>query len=187
ESRPSDRFGTASGSCSPDPTSGPGSEHDRDWYPNVSGYELRDRLGAGGMGIVYRARQVGLNRLVALKMIREEARTRPDHLARFRVEAEAVARPRHPNIIQIYDMGEANGTPFVALELLEGGSLRDRLAGDPQPARPAAELMETLARAVHVAHQAGIIRRDLKPHNVLLTADGVPKISDFGLAKLVDS
>ena len=94
---------------------------------------------------------------------------------------------RHPNIIQIYDIGEAGGLPFVALELLEGGSLDRRLAGDPQPGRQAAELAMTLAGAIHVAHEAGIIHRDLKPANVLYTSDGVPKITDFGLAKRIDS
>ena len=139
------------------------------------------------MGVVYKARHRGLNRLVALKMIRGGSQARADHFARFRIEAEAVARLRHPNIIQIYDIGEADGLPFVALELLEGGSLDDRLAGNPQPGRQAAELMVTLARAVHVAHQAGIVHRDLKPTNILFTADGMPKITDFGLAKRLDS
>ena len=139
------------------------------------------------MGVVYKARHRGLKRLVALKMIRGGSQARADHLSRFRVEAEAVARLRHPNIIQIYDIGEAAGLPFVALELLDGGGLDDRLAGTPQPANQAAELMVTLARAVHVAHQAGIVHRDLKPTNVLYTSDGVPKITDFGLAKRIDS
>ena len=103
------------------------------------------------------------------------------------MEAEAVARLRHPNILQIYDIGEAAGLPFVALELLDGGGLDDRLARTPQPGNQAAELMVTLARAVHVAHQAGIVHRDLKPTNVLYTSDGVPKITDFGLAKRIDS
>ena len=130
---------------------------------------------------------VGLNRLVALKMIRGGSQARPDHLARFRIEAEAVARLRHPNIVQIYDIGEVDGLPFVSLELLEGGDLADRLAGTPQPGRPAAELLVTLARAIHAAHEAGIVHRDLKPANVLFTADGVPKITDFGLAKRLES
>ena len=139
------------------------------------------------MGVVYKARQTGLNRLVALKMIRGGSQARPDHFARFRIEAEAVARLRHPNIVQIYDIGEVDGLPFVSLELLEGGALADRLAGTPQPGRPAAELMVTLARAVQVAHEAGIVHRDLKPSNVLFTEDGIPKITDFGLAKRLES
>jgi eukaryotic-like serine/threonine-protein kinase len=156
-------------------------------WPTIPGYEILQRLGEGGMGVVYKARQLGLKRLVALKMIRGGSQARADHLSRFRVEAEAVARLRHPNIIQIYDIGEATGLPFVALELLDGGGLDDRLAGDPQPGRTAAEIVVTLARAIHVAHQAGIIHRDLKPTNVLYSWDGVPKITDFGLAKRIDT
>ncbi len=156
-------------------------------WPTIPNYEILQRLGVGGMGVVYKARHLGLKRLVAVKMIRSGSEARADHLSRFRVEAEAVARLRHPNIIQIYDIGEADGLPFVALELLDGGGLDDRLAGNPQAARPAAELMVTLARAVHVAHQAGIVHRDLKPTNVLYSSDGVPKITDFGLAKRIDS
>ena len=107
------------------------------------------------MGVVYKARHHRLNRLVALKMIRGGSQARAEHLARFRIEAEAVAQLRHPNIVQIYDIGEADGLPFVALEFLDGGGLADRLAGTPQPGRQAAELMATLARAVHAAHQRG--------------------------------
>jgi len=139
------------------------------------------------MGVVYKARHCGLNRLVALKMIRGGSEARADHCSRIRVEAEAVARLRHPNIIQIYDIGEANGLPFMALELLEGGSLDDHLAGTPQPGQQAAEVMVTLARAVHVAHEASIVHRDLKPTNVLYTGEGVLKITDFGLAKRIDA
>ena len=157
-----------------------------DW-PTVPGYDILQRLGEGGMGVVYKARHHGLKRLVALKMIRGGSQARAEHFSRFRGEAEAVARLRHPHIIQIYDIGEAAGLPFVALELLDGGGLNDRLAGTPQPGRQAAELMATLARAVHVAHLAGIVHRDLKPTNVLYTSDGVPKITDFGLAKRIDS
>ncbi len=146
-----------------------------------------DVLGTGGMGVVYRARQLGLNRLVALKMIREDREAHPGNLTRFMVEAEAVARLAHPNIIQIYDIGTAGCRPFFALELVSGGSLKNHLDGNPQPTRQAAELIESLARAVHAAHQAGIIHRDLKPGNVLITPDGVPKITDFGLAKLLDT
>jgi tetratricopeptide (TPR) repeat protein len=155
--------------------------------PVVAGYEILQRLGEGGMGVVYRARHLGLNRLVALKMVRGGSQARRDFFTRFRVEAESVARLSHPNIVQIYDIGEAGGLPFVALELLDGGSLADRLAGNPQPGRQAAELMTTLARAVQIAHESGIIHRDLKPANVLYTSDGVPKITDFGLAKRVAS
>ena len=155
--------------------------------PKIPGYELLATLGQGGMGVVYKARQVGLNRLVAVKMIRGGGQARPEHFARFRVEAEAVARLHHPNIIQIHDIGEVDELPFVSLELLDGGDLADRLAGSPQPGRAAAELLVTLAQAIEVAHEAGIVHRDLKPPNILFTADGVPKITDFGLAKRLES
>ena len=155
--------------------------------PAIPGYELLDKLGEGGMGVVYLARQLGLNRRVAVKMIRGGSQARPDHFARFRIEAEAVAQLRHPNIIQIHEIGELDGLPFVSLELLEGGSLADRLEGTPQSARQTAELLLTLASAIQVAHDVGIVHRDLKPSNVLFTEDGTPIITDFGLAKRIDS
>ena len=139
------------------------------------------------MGVVYLARQTGLNRRVAVKMIRGGSQARPDRFARFRIEAEAVARLRHPNIIQIHEIGEVDGLPFVSLELLEGGSLADRLEGTPQPASQTAELLMTLASAIQVAHDVGIVHRDLKPSNVLFTEDGIPIITDFGLAKRIDT
>jgi serine/threonine protein kinase/tetratricopeptide (TPR) repeat protein len=155
--------------------------------PQIPSYEIFDVLGEGGMGVVYKARQRGLKRLVALKMIRGDRRDRPEQLARIRIEAEAVARLQYPNIVQIFEIGESDGTPFLSLELLAGGSLADRLENTPQPGRDAAALLITLARAVQVAHDAGIIHRDLKPSNVLFTEDKIPKITDFGLAKRVES
>jgi serine/threonine protein kinase/tetratricopeptide (TPR) repeat protein len=152
-------------------------------FPEVDGYDILAELGHGGMGVVYKARQRRLSRLVALKMIRAGSLASCEDRARFRIEAEAVAKLRHPNIIQIYDIGEVGGLPFVALELLEGGSLHASLDGTPQPGRLSATMATTLARAVHAAHQAGIIHRDLKPSNVLFAKDGTPKITDFGLAK----
>jgi tetratricopeptide (TPR) repeat protein len=154
--------------------------------PLVPGYDVLDMLGRGAMGVVYRARHKHLKRLVALKMILSGADASPDELARFRGEAEALARLQHPHIVQIYDVGEHEGRPYFALELVDGGSLRDRLAGAPLPAAEAAELLRTLALAVHAAHCSGIVHRDLKPGNVLLTADGTPKITDFGVAKRLD-
>ena len=156
-------------------------------WPVIPGYELRQKLGEGGMGVVFLARQVGLNRPVAIEMIRGGSQARPEHFARFRVEAEAIARLRHPHVIQIYDIGEAGGLPYVSLELLDGGGLDDRLGGTPRPGREAAELLITLAEAIQVAHDAGIVHRDLKPSNVLFTRDGAPKVTDFGLAKRLKS
>jgi hypothetical protein len=132
---------------------------------------------------VYKARQTRLDRPVALKMVLASAAAGPEELGRFRREAEAIARLAHPNIVQVYEVGEHEGCPYLVLELLEGGSLADRLAGTPLPPRQAAELALALAGAVQHAHEKGVIHRDLKPGNVLLTADGVPKIADFGLAK----
>src|SRR5204862_416013 len=120
---------------------------------------------------------------VALKMLPAQAGDDPEYLARFRIEAEAVARLQHPNIVQIFDIGEADGAPFLALELLEGGSLAERARRSPQPPGEAARLVQTLARAVQHAHEQGVVHRDLKPTNVLLTATGTLKVSDFGLAK----
>jgi WD40 repeat protein len=152
--------------------------------PSVPGYEILEELGRGGMGVVYKARQVSLNRTVALKMILAGAHAGPTELARFRREAEAIARLRHPNLVQVYEVGEYEGRPFFSLEFMEGGTLHARAGGRPQPPAEAAALVETLARAVHAVHRAGIVHRDLKPDNVLLTEDGgVPKVADFGLAK----
>src|SRR6202023_2263274 len=110
----------------------------------------------------------------------------PQELARFRNEAEAVVRLQHPHIVQIFEVGEHDGHTYFSLEFCAGGSLEKKLHGTPLPPKEAAALLETLARAMHAAHQAGVIHRDLKPANVLLSADGTPKITDFGLAKKLD-
>lgn len=134
---------------------------------HVPGYEIVAELGGGGMGDVYLARHLGLNRHVALKML--HGRASPERLARFRREAESIARLQHPNIVQIYDVGEHDGVPFYAMEHVAGGSLAAKLAGVPQPPRAAAAMVETLARAVAAAHDRGVIHRDLKPSNVLVS------------------
>ncbi len=181
--------------------SGPiaGVENDSLHYPTMPGYEILDVLGHGGMGVVYRARHVALNRIVALKMLSAWSQVRSENVSRFRAEAEAVASLKHPNIVQIFEIGEWHPesagppVPFFSLEFVEGGSLAARLNGTPQPPRQAARLVETLARAVQHAHEVGIIHRDLKPANVLIAEPGdtplgesTPKITDFGLAKRVE-
>jgi tetratricopeptide (TPR) repeat protein len=153
--------------------------------PVVPGYELLQWLGQGGMGVVWKARQVALGRLVALKFLRE-GRLGTEGGVRFRTEAAAIARLQHPNIVQVHEVGQAQGQAYLTLEYVAGGSLADRLARAPLPAREAATLVETLATAMAFAHAQGVIHRDLKPSNILLAADGTPKISDFGLAKLLD-
>jgi tetratricopeptide (TPR) repeat protein len=160
----------------------------------IPGYELIEVLGRGGMGVVYKARQVALGRVVALKMILHGDHSGPAERERFRIEAEAVGRLQHPNIVQIYQVGEHQGVPFFSLEYCAGGSLDRRLHGSLLSAQAAAALVETLARAIHTAHLAHVVHRDLKPSNVLL-AEGpevplrhcTPKISDFGLAKKLDA
>jgi WD40 repeat protein/serine/threonine protein kinase len=163
--------------------------------PSIPGYEVLEELGRGGMGVVYKARDNRLNRIVALKMILAGAYCDEQALARFRNEAEAIAQLQHANIVQIYEIGEHDGLPFLSLEFMPGGSLAQRLKDTVLPPRQAAELAQTLAQAVHHAHQLqhGIIHRDLKPGNVLLTGDPgtplgqcTPKITDFGLAKKRD-
>jgi serine/threonine protein kinase/Flp pilus assembly protein TadD len=174
--------------------------------PAPPGYEVLGELGHGGMGVVYKARQTALKRLVALKVIATGTWARPEEVARFRAEAEAVAQLQHPNIVQIYEIGEHDGRPFFSLEYVEGGSLAHRLGGTPLPPPQAAELVRTLALAMHAAHQRGIVHRDLKPANILLgnreqgtgnreesrsslfpvPCSLFPKIADFGLAKRLD-
>lgn len=176
-------------STSPGQTLGDGGSRDhpnRDHWPVVPGFQIVDVLGRGGMGIVYKAVQLSLKRLVALKMIRDGACARRELKDRFRAEAEAVARFQHPNIVQVYEVGECSGSDYLVLEYVSGGSLKKRIEGAPWEPRKAALLCEELARAIHYAHQRGIIHRDLKPDNVLIDGDGVVKVTDFGLAKLVE-
>jgi len=134
------------------------------------------------MGVVYKARQINLNRLVALKMVLAGAHAGPVALARFHKEAQAIASLQHPNIVQIHDVGQAGGLPYFSLEFIDGGSLASKIDGRPQDITQAAWTIRILARAIDAAHLQGIVHRDLKPANILLTADGRPKITDFGLA-----
>ncbi|HEV3119955.1 MAG TPA: serine/threonine-protein kinase, partial [Gemmataceae bacterium] len=173
-------------------------------HQTVAGYEILDTLGRGAMGVVYKARQRGLRRIVALKMILAGGHASDVELARFRTEAEAVGQLQHANIVQVYEVGEQNGCPFLSLEFVDGDSLQKKLGGMPQPIMHSAEMVQVLALAMDFAHRKGIIHRDLKPANVLLmlprtagagesatlTATplieshyGIPKIADFGLAK----
>ncbi len=154
--------------------------------PQIPGHAIEGVLGRGGMGIVYRAHQQSLHRDVAVKVLLLGVHASAAELARFRREAQVVAALQHPNIVQVFDTGEADGWPFFTMELMEGGSLADRLQGEPWAARDAATLVAALADAVEKAHRCGVIHRDLKPANVLLTAAGTPKISDFGLARRAD-
>jgi serine/threonine protein kinase len=171
--------------------------------PVVPGYEILREIGRGGMGVVYEARQLGLQRTVAVKMLLTGPQADPKVLARFRAEAAAIARLQHPNIVQIYDVGEVAGRPYFVLEFVPGHNLAESVDATPQPVRFAAQLVQTLARAVHAAHENGVIHRDLKPANILLKdvrqqagdpsndvsvqaselAALVPKITDFGVAK----
>src|SRR6266545_2777590 len=209
-----DRFGMEPTAPSESlPPTQPGTAADGNGTVHVPGFETLGELGHGGMGVVYKARQLKPSRLVALKMLLSGRYARPADRARFDSEVEALADLQHPNIVPIYQVGEVDGLPYFAMEYVEGGSLAQRLQGQPLPQREAAALVETLARAMHVAHTHGIIHRDLKPANVLLChpspqppprngegeqdpppfprregglgglGDAIPKITDFGLAK----
>jgi serine/threonine protein kinase len=161
----------------------PGGKADSGSPPAIPGYQILGELGRGGMGVVYKAVDQALDRVVALKMIRAGGVAGSDERLRFLREAKVFARLTHPNVVQIYQLGEYNGLPWFAQEYVSGGNLSERLRNTPLPPREAAALVEQLAQAMQVAHDQGIIHRDLKPSNVLLTEEGTPKITDFGLAR----
>ncbi|MFQ3593683.1 MAG: serine/threonine-protein kinase, partial [Gemmataceae bacterium] len=148
-----------------------------DSLPQIPGYELLEEIGRGGAGVIYRARHRASGRIVALKMLSAGGHAAPTDLLRFRAEAQAVCRVQHPHIVRIDEVGEHQGLPFFALEYMDRGSLAQALGNAPLPPRYAAELVEMLARAVQVAHDAGILHRDIKPANVLLSSKVEPRLA----------
>jgi serine/threonine protein kinase len=154
-------------------------------WPGVPGFELVRELGRGATSTVFQVRQADPGRVAALKLVRGDLDIRREERSRFRIEGEAAARLGHPNVVQIFQVGEWQRRPYLVLEYVAGGSLRERLEGGPLPVAEAVRLAEVLARALHHAHERGVIHRDLHPANVLLTADGTPKLTDFGLAKVL--
>lgn len=167
--------------------SGPAGPHDSNTPRRLGDYELLGEIARGGMGVVYRARQVSLNRTVAVKSILSGEFANAEQIERFRREAESAADLDHPNIVPVYEVGEQDGWHYFSMGLVEGRSLRDAIDDDPPTPRRGAELTRQLATAVAYAHDRGIVHRDLKPGNVLLDETGAPRITDFGLAKRIAS
>ena len=166
-----------------DLTNGNGAQNVRD----IGDYELLEEIGRGAQGVVYRARQKSLNRVVALKIIGLGHWATKAHVKRFRLEAEAAARLDHPFIVPIHEIGQSNGSCYFSMQLVEGGQLDQVIKRKPMPSQAAAELIVKLARTVHHAHQRGILHRDIKPGNILLDHKGDPHLTDFGLARLLET
>jgi len=174
------------------PDSRPGQVPPPEMAPQVPDYEIVEEVARGGMGVVYKARQVSANRIVALKVIRADRLEQPSPeerrkaVERFVTEAQAAARLEHENIVSVYEVGEVGGRPFYSMRFVEGSSLHDLVKAGPLESRRGAAYMAAVARAVHEAHRHGILHRDLKPHNILVEARGDrPLVADFGLAKLL--
>ena len=178
------------GSASPPKTMRTRSEnafHHSPMLMDFGDYELLEQIGRGGQGVVFRARQKSLNRTVALKIIGLGQWATKAHLKRFRLEAEAAARLEHPGIVPIHEVGERDGSCYFSMKFVEGGQLDEVARREPMPIRQAVELIAKVARTVHYAHEHGILHRDIKPGNILLDAKGEPHLTDFGLARLVES
>ena len=149
-------------------------------------YELFEELGRGGMGVVSRAREIARGRIVALKRLLRGPESTPQDLERFRIEALAAARLAHPHIVPVFQVGEFDGQPYFTMQYIEGTTLARKLVDGPLPAQDAARLLVPVCRAIHYAHDCGVLHRDLKPSNILIDREGNPYVSDFGLAKRID-
>lgn len=174
-------------STGPDARTAPAGRRSPGPLPSLPGFEILEELGRGGMGVVFKARQIDLDRIVAVKLIRTGPLAGTEEMERFRTEARAIARLSHPGVVQVFSFGQEENVLFLVMEYLPGGSLARRLAGRPLDPREAVVLIRDLARAVHAAHEARVVHRDLKPGNVLLDGDGKARVSDFGLARLLDA
>src|SRR6266516_6738030 len=163
------------------------SERSVEMLGDLGDYELLEEIGRGGQGVVYRARQKRLNRTVALKVIGLGQWATKAHLKRFRLEAEAAASLEHPCIVPIHEVGERDGSCYFSTKFIEGGQLDEVVRREPMPVRRAVELIAKVARTVHYAHEHHILHRDIKPGNILLDAKGEPHLTDFGLARLVET